>query len=117
MNKNIRFHRKVFSYLKQHIFLVGIVAIIPVWVFYISPFLLRIPDDFSYKADIVSVDDFYDEKLGDFSGEKYSKTNFSYEVVSHEGPILTIKNIFNVEAPNGKTIFHREPLYGINSIT
>lgn len=87
------------------------------WVFFISPFLLRISDNFSYTADMISVDDFYDEKLGDFSGEKYSKTDFSYEVVSQEGRILTIKNIFNVEAPDGRTIFHREPLYSIDSVT
>lgn len=54
----------------------------PVWVFFITPFLLKIPDDFSYRADIISVDNFYDEKIADFQGEQYSDTKFSYEVVS-----------------------------------
>lgn len=66
---------------------------------------------------MISVDDFYDEKLGDFSGEKYSKTDFSYEVVSRDWRIFTIKNKFHVEAPDGRVIFHREPLYGIDSVT
>lgn len=51
------------------------------WVFFIAPFLLKIPNNFSYQADIVSVDNFYDEKIADFRGEQYSNTKFSYEVV------------------------------------
>ncbi len=34
---------------------------IPLWIFFIAPFLLKIPDDFHYQADITSVDNFYDE--------------------------------------------------------
>lgn len=55
---------------------------IPVWIFFIAPFLLKIPDNFVYKANVISVDNFYDEKTGDFRGEQYSNTQFSYEVVS-----------------------------------
>jgi len=54
---------------------------LPVWIFFIAPFLLEIPTDFSYKADIISVDNFYDEKIGDYRGEQYSNTKFSYQVV------------------------------------
>lgn len=54
---------------------------LPVWIFFIAPFLLKIPTDFSYKADIISVDNFYDEKIGDYRGEQYSNTKFSYQVV------------------------------------
>lgn len=54
---------------------------LPVWIFFIAPFLLKIPTDFSYKANIISVDNFYDEKIGDYRGEQYSNTKFSYQVV------------------------------------
>lgn len=54
---------------------------LPVWIFFVAPFLLKIPTDFSYQADIVSVDNFYDEKTGDYQGEQYSNTQFSYHIV------------------------------------
>ncbi len=78
---------------------------------------MKIPDDFHYQADITSVDNFYDEWLGDFQGEQYSNTKFSYELVSKNWSVFTIKNIFHVTAPDGKTIFKTEPLYGIDSFT
>lgn len=78
---------------------------------------MRIPDDFTYSADITSVDNFYDEKVSDFQGEQYSDTKFLYEVVGQSGSILTIKNTFHVATPEGKTIFKSEPLYGINRFT
>jgi len=63
--KNIifRFFRRFF-YQRYWFFLV--LFLIPIWIFFIAPFLLKIPDNFSYQADIISVDNFYNEKIGDF---------------------------------------------------
>ncbi len=68
-------------FLKKRYWFFIILFCIPVWIFFIAPFLLRIPSDFRYRADMISVDNFYDEKTGDFHGEQYSDTQFSYEVV------------------------------------
>lgn len=104
-------------FLKKRYWFFIVLFLLPVWIFFVSPFLLNIPDDFIYEADMISVDNFYDEKIGDFQGEKYSKTRFSYSVEQEGGSILTIKNVFHVQDDQGKVIFHAEPLYGINRFT
>lgn len=87
------------------------------WFFVLAPYILKIPSDFSYSADVTSVDNFYDETIEAFRGEQYSKTDFSYKVVSANGNQLVIKNTFHVQTLDGKTIFKAEPLYGINALT
>jgi signal transduction histidine kinase/CHASE1-domain containing sensor protein len=64
---------------------------------------------------MISVDNFYDQNSHTYQGEQFSNTIFTYEVVDTAGPVLTIKNIFHVTAPDGKTIFKAEPLYSINA--
>lgn len=101
-----------------HDLLVAFLALLlPAWAYVIAPELLKLPGDFSYKADIVSVDDFYDEAAGDFRGEQFSKTDFSYRVVAHDGDRLTIRNVFDVRTQAGEPIFRTERLYGIDART
>ena len=66
------------------IFLILSACLLCVWVFFISPQILKINKDFNYQVDIISVDNFFDSEKNDFIGEKYSRTNFYYEVVSFE---------------------------------
>lgn len=94
-----------------------LVVLIPVWIFILTPIILKIPNNFSYTAHVVSVDNFYDEKKQEFKGEQYSKKIFSYETVSHEGNNLVIKNTFDVKSLDGKQVFKTEPLYGIDAKT
>jgi signal transduction histidine kinase/CHASE1-domain containing sensor protein len=117
MNKKNLIFRflKLFSQKRYWFFLV--LFLIPVWIFFIAPFLLKIPKDFFYRADVISVDNFYDEKWGYYKWEQYSNTQFFYEVVNKNWSILTIKNTFHVATPEGKTIFKTEPLYGISQFT
>ncbi|OGZ05188.1 MAG: hypothetical protein A2845_02610 [Candidatus Lloydbacteria bacterium RIFCSPHIGHO2_01_FULL_49_22] len=104
------------QYVRRNIFSFAVLLFVPLWYFLVAPYLLMIPSDFTYKADMVSVDNFYDASIGEFGAEQYSKTDFSYEVVSYAGFIFTIKNIFHVASLDGKTIFRAEPLYGINAL-
>ena len=76
-----------------------------------------IPDDFSYSANILSYDNFFDERKNDFTGEILSKTKYSYRVEKKEDHILTIRNIFDVEKPSGTPIFNVARLYGIDQRT
>ncbi len=98
---------------------------IPIWFWVVVPQLTEIPKDFSYKADVFSLDNFYDEQKQEFSGEKRSVTKFSYEVTGNPSTklgagkdgILTVKNVFDVRTVTGDKIFAVERLYGIDPKT
>jgi putative ABC transport system substrate-binding protein len=89
---------------------------IPAWFFFGIPALEGIPENFEYQADIFSLDNFFDEKKGDYLGEQISKTRFSYRVIKQEG-VLLIKNSFDVRTLSGGKIFAVERVYGIHPKT
>ncbi|MEK7748297.1 MAG: ABC transporter substrate binding protein [Nitrospirota bacterium] len=88
-----------------------------VWPWWIAPSLTKLPHHFSYRADIFSLDNFYDENQQQFLGEKRSVTQFSYEVVDQKQGTLIIKNLFDVRTVTGEKIFTVERLYGIHPKT
>lgn len=100
-------------------FLVGIFLplFLVLWWLELAPQILKIPSDFSYSADVISVDNFYDESTNEFKGEQYSQTEFSYKTLSSDGGQLLIQNTFHVRTLDGETIFKAEPVYGIDAIT
>ncbi len=91
--------------------------LLPIWIFGISPQLTKIPSNFSYFADIISLDNIFDETKGEFVGDVRSVSKFSYVTQKQNGSILQIKNIFNVRSVAGDPIFSVSRLYGIDSIT
>lgn len=95
----------------------AVIAFVAVWFFVIAPFLNKIPSNFSYKADVVSVDNFFDQTTGEFKGEEYSKTIFSYDVVGQQGKTLLIKNTFDVRTLDGKQVYEAKPIYAIDAYT
>lgn len=95
----------------------GTLLLTVVWSLVLAPKILEMPDDFSFSADVVSIDNFYDEAREDYSGSIYSKTKYSYETVKSENDISTIKNIFEVRTPGDELIFSTERLYGIDQKT
>lgn len=92
-------------------------VLILVWLLYITPELKKIPEDFTYEAQIISRDNFYDETIGQYSGEILSNARFYYEVASVEEDALIIRNVFDVINPGGEPIFSTEHLYGIDALT
>ncbi len=80
-------------------------------------FFKTIPNNFTYSANIISYDNFYNEEKHEFSGQILSATNFSYEVVNKNSDVFIIRNRFDVRKPSGKPIFSVERLYGIDSYT
>ncbi|MBI9034164.1 MAG: DUF3068 domain-containing protein [Bacteroidales bacterium] len=85
---------------------------------FITPQLFRMQADFTYQADILSFDNFYDPISGTYTGEILSNTYFSYQIDSIIGDDLyLIKNIFDVRKPSGEAIFAVERLYGIDPHT
>jgi hypothetical protein len=45
---------------------------------YVVPYIVKIPQDFRYSADVISLDNFYDVAKGTYSGEQLSSTVFGY---------------------------------------
>lgn len=88
--------------------------IIPLLRWVVYPWFDQIPDDFKYEANIFSIDNLYDEKLRQYSGEQLSVTDFGYKVGKREGSNLVIENYFDVRKPSGERIFKVERFYGIN---
>jgi len=96
--------------------LVGL-AVLSRW--FLAPSILHIPKDFSYQADVFSVDNFYDKEIKRFAGEAISNTTFFYEVLPAESQQdkLTILNRFVVETPTEEPIFEVSRKYRIDPIS
>ena len=85
------------------------------WV--IAPYTQKFPRDFSYSANLFSIDNFYDEKEQRFSGEIFSVTKFTYEAVGSEDGTLIIRNVFDATKPSGEKIFTVSRVNGIDPFT
>jgi hypothetical protein len=94
-----------------------LLLIIPIWLTFIAPILVAIPTDFSYSADIKSIDTFYDVDRREFSPPISSNSIFSYTVNSKRNNILLIDNLFDVRAADGTSIFTVLRSYAIDSIS
>lgn len=100
------------------VFAVIFLIAIPIWFLWIAPYIKKIPDDFSYSADVLSLDNFYDEKTHKFEGEQISKTIFNYSVVGKKSDCLVIQNVFDVRTLNdNQPIFSAKRLYFIDPYT
>ncbi|OGT38708.1 MAG: hypothetical protein A3F11_03715 [Gammaproteobacteria bacterium RIFCSPHIGHO2_12_FULL_37_14] len=94
-----------------------LICIIPIWVLKLSYELKKIPSNFEYTADIFSLDNFYNEKLKRFEGERISKTYFKYRVIEKTATYLAIEVTFDVKELNETPIFSVTRLYYINPYT
>lgn len=107
--------------MKENRFLIFICAaaltVIPCWIYFVVPQFEKIPQDFSYGADIFSLDNFYDEESHQYLGEQISKTRFTYKVVPNKDDIFEIKNVFDVRQITGEKIFSVERTCGIDVLT
>lgn len=102
--------------MKKLLFIISLcfVGVLAIWLSFVVPHLKRLPGDFSYSSDIVSVDNFYNEKAGGYRGEQYSLTKFGYDVTSVLPEGYTVQNIFNVRTPEGDPIISLKRFYGID---
>ena len=87
-----------------------LILFIPLWLFIIAPVLTVIPQDFSYKAEVFSLDNFYSPEKAAYIGQQISKTVFSYDLVKEENGVLIIRSIFVVRTLTGDKIFSVERL-------
>jgi len=101
---------------KSAIFLILLISIL-LWFLWIIPRLEQLPSNFSYKVDVISFDNFYDEEKQTFLGPQISKTKFYYEPISQKNGVLMIRNVFDVYKMTDEKIFAVERLYGIDAKT
>lgn len=94
-----------------------LLVVLAVWMFFVLPHTLRYPSYFTYGADVISLDNFYDESKQVYLGAQLSKTRFTYEAIEDKNGILTIRNIFDVRKMTGEKIFAVERTYGVDAAT
>jgi putative tryptophan/tyrosine transport system substrate-binding protein len=87
------------------------------WLGIAVPLLRRLPANFTYSADVLSIDNFYDEEKGAFTGATRSVTRFTYDVIGKVRGALLVRNVFDVRTVSGEKIFSVERLYGIDPRT
>lgn len=87
---------------------------IPVWSLWIGPYFTQLSANFSYQANLLSLDNFYNPKAKKFEGEHISKTRFSYRVITKKKNYLLIENSFSVRTLSNKPIFSVTRLYSID---
>lgn len=88
-----------------------------IFYFFLAQYFTRLPRDFNFTANIISVDNFFDENKNDYIGEIYSKTNYNYVTTKSGEDTLTIKNTFDVRTPEDNPIFSVEREYEVNRFT
>ncbi|MCW1930488.1 MAG: porin PorA family protein [Candidatus Kerfeldbacteria bacterium] len=106
--------------LKKHILFFGALtfaALIPLWLYVLAPYFLRLPDNFSYSADLVSWDNFYDQTTQSFIGKTQSDSSFSYRTLDARPGVLTIQNAFSVRSSSGEPVFSVLREYAVSPTT
>lgn len=86
----------------------------PIWVFFAAPNLTKLPSNFQFSADIISVDNFFNEETQEYAGDFYSKTEYSYHTVSSTPNISFIKNKFEVRSFEDELIVSIERDYSVD---
>jgi hypothetical protein len=105
------------KYKKLLLGLIVVMIFLGLWYFVIVPEFEKIPDDFTFKANLISIDNFYDEDKQEFSGEVLTKSYFSYDALSSIGDILILNNFFDVKTISGEKIFSVSRKYAIDRKT
>jgi len=93
------------------------ILFVPIWFLVVAPELTKLPADFSYKALVLSQDNFYDPEKQAFSGETVSNTEHFFHVIGKQNGVLLIENLFKVQKSDGEEIFSVKRFYGIDPKT
>lgn len=100
------------------LFAVLCVVAIPLWYVGVSQGdSVLYPDDFFYEAHVFSVDNFFNEQKGTYTGEQTSHTTFTYRTLDTQDDVRIIENIFDVRTRTGDPIFAVTRMYGIDART
>lgn len=87
------------------------------WYFFAHQYLTKLPKDFSFTSNVVSIDNFFDIDRGEYTGSVFSDTEYSYETIYSDNNLSKIKNVFDVRTPGGDKIFSNEEVYNIDRVT
>ena len=97
-----------------------LIALIPLGMFGASryllvPNLLRVPKDFVYSANLISLDNFYDAQTHSFSGDARSVTTFGFRATNALKDSMLVENVFNVRTESGEEVFSAQHVYNVDT--
>jgi hypothetical protein len=99
------------------LFFVLFLAAIPVWIFRVTPELLKLPGDYSFKAESFGTEKDSYEIGGEFEpGFVYNGVRKD-EVTRVDGNTLVIEGIFDANTLDGTELFISEAEYGVDRVT
>lgn len=96
---------------------IAFLAALPLWRYVVLLELEKIPSDFSLKAELFSVDNFFDSEKNDFKGEEISKSLLTINVSFVQEDVLLLDTVFDVETLSGEQIFRAEKQFGVDAKT
>lgn len=85
--------------------------------FLIAPLFTQIPDNFSFDADLVVVNDVYDPVRGAYEGGVYTQADYLYEAIGTKEGVVNIQNRLNLRTLDNEPIASIEHVYGIDRTT
>ena len=91
--------------------------LIPIWILAIGPRLIQIPHDLNHVVQVSSFDNFYDEELGEYVGEKPSSTKLRYVSLVQGDGIISVRNSFDVQSLLGDPVFSVSRAYAVDPIS
>jgi putative tryptophan/tyrosine transport system substrate-binding protein len=94
-----------------------IILCLGIWHFFAVPEITKIPKDFYYKAEVISLDNFYDAEKGDFLGESRGVTTFTFETEKTSSEISSIRSVYDARTVDGDLIVTFDELYNIDRKT
>ena len=99
----------------HRVFLIGFLTIlIPVWVFFLSPELIKLPTNFRYSIDIDSIDDFYNPQTGSYEGPIRTVGKLTYRTRQSNDGVLMIESVFDARTAAGNDVVTIKRLLGVD---
>lgn len=96
--------------------LIGLLSVLFIWEPIIQSELLELPEDYSYTAETVSYDSFYDEDSKQYTGEERLDTTLVYaaDIEETNGPVHIVNVSTSVMAGRDGDIASISRVYGID---
>jgi len=95
----------------------SIILTIFLWNKYFIFYFFRIGNDFNYRADLYSQDNFYYLTRNEFKGEVPSMSKFEYVFKEEKDNTIILENSLDVRTIYGENIFSISRNYGIDKLT
>jgi putative ABC transport system substrate-binding protein len=90
---------------------------IGLWIIILAPIFKKLPNNFDYRAELLSLDNLYDSSTGSFEGKQISNAQFGYAVAKKMPRYWEINHIFSASKRNNEPIVSIMRKYYIDPLT